>query len=370
MENTISTYIKNEMQLSKFDETQQKRIMDIKNSIDVSDEKGVMLLGSKAARNIAELNKTVLATVRTKDIPEIEEMLPQLQNAFKEVDSNTLLVKKPGLFAKFKQSSNIAKFIQKFETAEAVVANIQTSLEKIEQELRKDIEMENTLGQRNLQYIQDLEECIMGMQLKLNEEAAELEEKRANIDNNDFVALQLLAEEQDKLDGLSKQIFWLEQQKMLAIQTLPILRNLKNNNKDMVRQISLTVKQSIPAWEQGIIIAFHIHRQQGALRIERAIHEMTNQIVIQNSKLLRENSIEIAEAVQNGMIDMETFREANKNIIETTQKLAEVKNNAITNRRQSIEEYRRLTTQLLEAETRTVHGLAGRSIVGELCGDV
>lgn len=367
MDNSISTYIKNEIQLSKYDSEQQERIINIKNSIDIADEAGVMTIGAQAARNIAELNKTVLSTVRTKDIPEIETMLPQLQDAFNDVDSSTLLVKKPGLFSKIMRSSNLDKFMQKFETAEAVVANIQNNLEKIEQELRKDIEMENMLGQRNIQYIQDLEECIVGMQLKLNDETIALEEKRANTDNNDFVALQLIAEEQDHLDGLSKQIFWLEQQRLLAIQTLPILRNLKNNNKDMVRQISLTVKQSIPAWEQGIIIAFHIHRQQGALRIERAIHEMTNQIVINNSKLLKENSVEIAKAVQSGMIDIETFREANKNIIDTTQKLTEVKNNAVRNRQKSIEEYRQLTTQLLEAENSIVRRL-GSSRVGELNG--
>lgn len=165
---------------------------------------------------------------------------------------------------------------------------------------------------------------------------------------------------------MDNQVYWLEQQRLLAVQTLPILRNLKNNNRDMVRQIEMTIQQSIPAWEQGIIIAFHIHRQQGALRIERAVHDMTNNLVLQNSKLLKENSVEIAKAVQGGMIDMETFREANKNIIEASKKMTEVKNNAIKSRAANIEEYRKLTNQLIDAERRDITALSGTGTVGAL----
>ena len=366
MGDSITTYISSEIQLSKYTDEQKQKIISIKDSIDISDEKAVMQLGAQASKNIAELNKTVLSSVKTRDIPELEELLPQLQGAFNEVDSGTLLTKKQSWLSKITRGNNVQRFIEKFESAETVISNIQKNLERVEQELRKDIELENILGQRNIQYIMELEECIVAMRMKLQEEVASLEEKRANVDNNDFVALQILAEEQDKIDGLDKQIFWLEQQRMLAIQTLPLLRNLKNNNKDMVRQVSLTVKQSIPAWEQGIIIAFHIHRQQGALRIERAVHDMTNQIVVQNSRLLKENSVEIAEAVQKGMIDMDTFREANKNLIETTEKLTEIKNLAVQARQNDILEYRKITEQLLEAEKRDVKKLAASTVAGEL----
>ena len=89
---------------------------------------------------------------------------------------------------------------------------------------------------------------------------------------------------------------------------------------------------------------------------------MTNQLVVQNSQLLKENSVEIVKAVQSGMIDMETFREANKNLIETSKQVTEAKNLAMKNRQESIEEYRKITTELLEAEKREVLTLAGASI--------
>lgn len=364
----VSKDVNQELILDRMDDSARERVAKIKEGINIMDEQSVMKLGADVSKDITSLNKQVLSSVKVKDIPEIEAILPQLNDAFKEVDSSTLLTKKQGFFNRLIRGDQVKDFIAKFENAESVVSNIQTNLQRVEMELRKDIEMEDKLGQKNLFYIQNLEEYIVAMKLKLEEAVTELEHKQAEVDQNDFVALQMIEEEKDKIDGLDKQIFWLEQQRLLAIQTLPILRNLKNNNRDMIRQINLTVQQSIPAWEQGIIIAFHIHRQQGALRIERAVHDMTNQIVKQNSQLLKSSSVEIAQAVQNGMIDIETFREANKNIIETSQRLTEVKNDAMRKRMENIEEYRKLTTQLLEAEKRDVLKLASTSVAGELHG--
>ena len=363
MELQLAGYNKtNTIAISNFNEDEVKQIQAISSSIDLDDDKAIMAIGGEVTRAISGLNKTVLSSVKIKDIPEIESILPELKEAFAEVDSSSLLAKKPGFFAKIFRADPVKNFVAKFENAEMVVNNIQSNLQRVEMELRKDIELEDQLGQQNIMYIRDLEKYILGMRMKMDEALQDLETMTAQTDKSDYVALQLLEEEKDKIDGLDKQILWLEQQRLLAIQTLPILRNLKNNNKDMIRQISMTLQQSIPAWEQSIIIAFHIHRQQGALRIERAVHDMTNQLVVQNSQLLKENSVEIVKAVQSGMIDMETFREANKNLIETSKQVTEAKNLAMRNRQASIEEYRKLTTELLEAEKREVIALAGASV--------
>ena len=352
--------------IDNFDDSERQEIMGIKDSINMDDDRAIISIGAEVTREISSLNKTVLSSVKLKDIPEIESILPELQSAFDNVDSSTLLAKKQTFLSKIFRSDPVKDFMTRFENAESVVANIQNNLQRVEMELRKDIELEDQLGMQNIQYIRDLEKYIVAMRMKLQEELEELERKTAETNKDDYVALQLLEEEKDKIDSLDKQIFWLEQQRLLAIQTLPILRNLKNNNKDMVRQIAMTVQQSIPAWEQSIIIAFHIHRQQGALRVERAVHDMTNQLVKQNCELLKANSIEIVQAVQSGMIDMDTFREANKSLIETSQKVTEVKNKALMSRRENIEEYRKLTHELLEAEKRDVARLANPNKVGML----
>ena len=348
-----SATLKSDIALATMDNETRARITKIRDGIDITDEQSVMKIGSEVSREISSLNKTVLSTVKVKDIPEIESIIPQLTDAFKEVDSRTLLAKKQSFLSRVFQGDKVKDFIAKFENAEGVVAGIQKNLQQVELELRKDIEIENQLGIRNMEYIQQLQEIIIGTSLKLQEALDELDRREAETDPTDIVAMQRLEEFKDHIDGLDKQIFWLEQQRMLAIQTLPILRDLKNNNKDMVRQITLTLQQSIPAWEQGIIIAFHIHRQQGALRIERAVHDMTNNLV---------------KAVQAGMIDIETFREANNNIIETSRKLTEIKNTAVDNRKKQIEEYRKLATQLIEAEKREVLKLAQPTVGGAIEG--
>ena len=366
---TLNPNVNSTKLLQNFNEDEQSEIRSLSESIDLTNDKSILSLGSDISRQISTLNRTVLSSVKTKDLPEIESMLPELQSVFNEVNGTTVVSKKqPNWISKLLRQDPAKDFMTKFENAESVVSTIQNNLQRIEMELRKDIELEDTLGLQNIAYIRELEKCITAMKLRMQEEAYNIEKKAKETNQDDIVALQLLEEEKDRLSSLDKQIFWLEQQRLLAIQTLPILRNLKNNNKDMVRQISMTVQQSIPAWEQSIIIAFHIQRQQSALRVERAVHEMTNKIVLQNCKLLKENSVEIINAVQNGMIDLETFQEANRSLIETSRLVVEAKNNAVKNRRENIQEYRRITESLLRAQQDEVLKLANKSI--EIAGEL
>ena len=362
MGDDIHNRVSKEIMLGQLDKDKRDRVLEIKSKLDITDENSIMDIGAAVSRDIANMNKSVLSAVKVKDIPEVESIVPQLQSAFNEVDSQSLIVQKQGVIARLFRGNQVKDFVTKFENAAQVVASIQSNLEQIEMKLRKDVEVEERLGRENIRFIQEVEETILAMKLAKDDALLDIEKREKVTDPDDFVARQLIEEDKDKILSLEKQVFWLEQQKLLAIQTLPILKNLKTNNMDMVRQIRSTVEQAIPAWEQGIIIAFHIHRQQGALRVERAIHDMTNQIVRRNSELIKANSIEIAKAVQDGMIDMETFREANKNIIDTTTKLAEIKQTAMKNREQSIREYRQITEKLLESEKTSIKSLGKGTI--------
>ena len=356
--NKISREVNESVILSGLDEARKEEILKIKDSIDISTDSSILSLGSDISGEIKDLNKSVLQMVHVKDIPEIEDILPKLNEAFSEVDSSSLLSnRKQSIFSRLFGKNTVAEFMMKLESAESVVGSLQSNLQKIEMELRKDIELEDELGRQNLARISQLENLIYAIKLRLNDLLNEIEGMESKLDGSDFVSLQYLENKKETADSLDKQLLWLEQQKLLAIQTLPILRNLKSSNKDLIRQITLTINQSIPAWEQGIIIAFHLHRQEGALRVERTIHDITNKIVLQNSQLLKSSSIEIAKAVESGMIDVETFREANKNLIETSEKLNEIKAISIQNRRKHILEYRELTQKLLDSERRDLNEL-------------
>lgn len=173
-----SATLKSDIALATMDNETRARITKIRDGIDITDEQSVMKIGSEVSREISSLNKTVLSTVKVKDIPEIESIIPQLTDAFKEVDSRTLLAKKQSFLSRVFQGDKVKDFIAKFENAEGVVAGIQKNLQQVELELRKDIEIENQLGIRNMEYIQQLQEIIIGTSLKLQEALDELDRER------------------------------------------------------------------------------------------------------------------------------------------------------------------------------------------------
>ena len=354
--------VENMIELANYDQKTRQAILEIYNQLDFSSDKAIMSIGSTIASDISTISKRVLQNIKVKNLPELTELIPQLDDAFSAVDTS-MVVKRKGfgsILDKMFSQKQTETFISKFESAEKVVNSIQSSLEIIELELRKDIEVEDALGNKNIEYIRDLQYHIAAMKIKLNDTKNELEEKSRYIEsqvNPDFLDVQQLEELRDRVESVEQQIYWLEQQRLLAIQTLPVLRNLKKNNKNLIRQINLAIHNSIPTWEQGIAIAFHMQRQHGALEIERAVHDMTNQVVLNNSKLLKENSVEISKAVRSGMIDIEVFQEANRNLIEATEQVQKLALSSMQDRIESISEYKTLTQNLIEAENKSVSKL-------------
>ena len=133
--------------------------------------------------------------------------------------------------------------------------------------------------------------------------------------------------------------------------SIPIIKELINGNVGLSEQIKMAISQGIPTWERNILIALQLHRQQGALRIEQAVHKMTNDLIRNNSHLLKENATTIAKAVEGGLIDIEALEEANKNILDTTRAVVQIANEAAQARQQNLDKLDGIVKELMEAET-------------------
>lgn len=352
----ISKNVMDNLELSRLDESTRQEILKCKQSIDISSIDSVMSYGSEACKSITNFNKTLLSTFKMKDIPEVEELLPMLTQAFNEVDTGTLLPKKQGLFAKIFKQDQVANFIQKFENVEQVVQGIQKKLQQVDFQLMKDIETENLLGQQNLEYIKHLDCHIFAIKMKYQEELEKVQQEEAEVDQSDIVAMHLLAEHKEAIARLDRRAYSIQIQRVEAIQALPIIKELISGNIGLSEQIKAAITQGIPTWERNILIALQLHRQQGALRIEQAVHKMTNDLIKSNSLLLKENATAIAQAVENGLIDIETLEEANKNIIETTRAVTRIADEATKKRQENLGKLNNIVEELMQSETRQLLG--------------
>lgn len=356
--NIISKQTMDMLDFERLDEATRQEVMRCKQSLDTNNIESVMRYGGEACKNLTEFNKTLLSNFKMKDIPEVEELLPMLTQAFNEVDTSTLLPKKQGLFSKLFKSDQVTNFIQKFENVEQVVQGVQKKLQQVDFELMKDIETENILGQKNLEYIKHLDCHIFAIRMLYQEELEKVKQEEIEVDQSDVVAMHLLSEHKEAVARLDRRAYNLQLQRVEAIQTLPVLKELINGNIGLSEQIKTAISQGIPTWQRNILIALQLHRQQGALRIEEAVHRMTNDLIKSNSLLLKENATAIARAVENGLIDIETLEEANKNIIETAKAVTQIADEATKKRHENLGKLDHIVSELMEAETRQLIGPA------------
>lgn len=350
MANIITKDVMDTLALSKLDEETQKAIIEAKNNLDVTSVDSVMNFGAEASRQLTDFSKTMLANFKLKDIPEVEELLPVLQSAFNEVDTNTLLPKKKGFLGRFFKSGDVTTFIQKFENVEQVVQGIQKKMQQVHYEIQKDIETERLMGDQNIKYIKNLDCMIFALKMACKEEAAKIAEEEAITSKEDVLAMHLLNEHKEQLTRMERQAYNLETQRVQAVQTLPVIKTIIDGNIGLAGNINMAISQGIPTWERNILIALQLHRQQGTLRIERAVHEMTNDLIRNNSSLLKENATEIAKAVEGGLIDIEALEEANRNIIETARNITQIRDKASVTRQENLVRLNKIVQDIISSE--------------------
>ena len=66
-----------------------------------------------------------------------------------------------------------------------------------------------------------------------------------------------------------------------------------------------------------MVMALGMYRQQETLKLQRNITDTTNDMLLKNSELLRQNTLDVAKESERSIVDIETLKKANENLIST-----------------------------------------------------
>ena len=97
----------------------------------------------------------------------------------------------------------------------------------------------------------------------------------------------------------------------------PQIRVLQNNDAELVEKIQSSITNTIPLWKNQIVLALGINNSKKALKEQQAVSDLTNQMLKKNSETLKQGSIDIAKESERAIIDIETLKKTNQDIIET-----------------------------------------------------
>ncbi len=340
-------------QVEELDPQQRARVEEIKNGIDMMDSQALLQYGVGAQRNIADFSDSILSQVRSKDSGYVGDLMSELALTVKEVDAehleeDSLLDKIP--FLK-NASRTVKKFMQRYEKLEVQIDRIEQELEQARMQMLKDVAMFDGLYEKNLEYFKELQLYITAGE----EKAAELEQqtlpklREQAAAKGDPMSAQLVRDFEDTVNRFEKKVHDLKLSKTIAIQTAPQLRLIQNNDKMLVDKIQTAILNTIPLWKSQIVIALGLQRQAGVLKIQKNVTDTTNQLLIKNMELLKQNSVDVAKESERGIVDLETLKKVNADLIATIEDTIKIQREGREARKNAEAELLNIEGQLKQA---------------------
>lgn len=334
-------------ELEKLSPAEQAAVKAFAEKIDVLNTEQVMNYGSNAQKNISEFSEAALNSVRTKDLGEVGGMLGDLVVELQGLNFDP--EEKKGFLGLFKKATqNIASLKAQYDKAEVNVDKIVESLEKHEVVLMKDISMMDKMYERNLEYMKELTMYIIAGKLKIeqlrNEELPKYQQKAQESGlpedaqaANDFTNM---------IGRFEKKIHDLELTRTISIQMSPQIRMIQNNDSLMAEKIRSSIVNTIPLWKSQMVLALSLYHSDQAMKAQREVTDVTNQLLTKNAQALHQGSVAIAKETERGIVDIETLKKTNQELISTLDEVRQIQDDGRAKRMQAEEELGRIEGEL------------------------
>ena len=325
---------------------EQAMVDSFAQKIDITNSQQVLQYGSACQKKIGDFSEAALAKVSTKDLGEVGEMITDLIGELKNFDAEE---EEKGLFGFFKKKSNqIAALKSKYDKAETNVENIQSMLEGHQVQLLKDIAMLDKMYELNMAYFKELSMYILAGKQKLADVRTgalqqAMEKARTSGLPEDAQAARDLS---DQCERFEKKLYDLELTRNISLQMGPQIRLLQNNNSMMAEKIQSTIVNTIPLWKNQMVLALGLAHSQQAMQAERAVTDMTNELLKKNADALKMGTLETARESQRGVVDIETLQQTNKSLIETLDELNKIQTEGRAKRAAAQQELTRIEHEL------------------------
>ena len=335
------------LELESLTPAEQAAVKEFSEKINVLNTEQVMNYGSAAQKNISEFSDAALASVRTKDLGEVGHMLGDLVIELKGLNFDT--EEKKGILGIFKKSTqSIASLKAQYDKAEVNVDKIVEALQNHEVTLLKDISMMDKMYEKNSEYMKELTMYILAGKLKIEHlRQVELPEYVAKANASGLPEDAQAANDFANMIGrFEKKIHDLELTRTISLQMAPQIRLIQNNDTLMSEKIRSSIVNTIPLWKQQMVLGLSMYHSEEAMKAQREVTDVTNQLLQSNAQALHQGSVNVARESERGIVDIETLKKTNQELIATLDEVRRIQDEGRAKRIQAEEELGRIEGQL------------------------
>ena len=340
--------IEKSLNYDELSEEEKAAVVEFNKKIDITDQTQILQYGISAQNKISEFSDSVLENVKTKETGDVGSLLANLVSEIKAFDSS-INGEPKGLAKLFYSAKREVNYIKaKYSKIENNVDSIEKGLEKNKLQLLKDITMFDTMYDKILDYYKDISLYIIAGEKKIEElkEITLPELKKKAEETRDQIDIQKVNDLETQINRFEKKLYDLKTTRIISIQMAPQIRLLQSNDAELVEKIQSSITNTIPLWKNQIVLALGINNAKKALKEQQAVSNLTNEMLKKNSETLKQGSIDIARESEKAIIDIETLRKTNKDIVETLDSIIKIHEDGRVKRKEAEKELTEIEKEL------------------------
>ncbi len=329
-----------------FTPEEQAQIDAFADRIDLHNSNAIMQYGSGTQKKMSDFSDVALENVKNKDMGEVGKMISSLVTELTDFDVDE---DDGGIFRFFKKQGNkLVAMKAKYDKTEKSVDDIVKVLEGHQIQLLKDVATLDKMYDLNLAYFKELSMYIAAGKKRLaevrNGELKALQEKAAA--TGDAQDAQNAKDLGALCDRFEKKLHDLELTRQIAIQTGPQIRLVQDADTLMAEKIQSTIVNTIPLWKNQMVIAMGVEHSNQAAKAQHEVSELTNKLLQKNAEQLHTASVETAKESERGIVDIETLKKTNAELIATLDDVLKIQEEGRQKRAAAEQEMAKMETEL------------------------
>jgi len=315
-----STIAQQSDSLPEIMEGEELALLDAIKELDIKDRNSIIYFGSKAQEKLDEISNRMIDGVKNNETGRAGAALNEMVAAIRGFDMDEFNPNKNLAWWQklFGFTKPVVKFVQEYEEVRDQIDLISNSLEKHKSTLMTDVVSLDKLYEANLEYFRSLELYIKAGDTKLDElEASIIPEYEEKTKDEEMLAIQDLKEIRGFRDDLERRVHDLRLSRQVAMQALPSIRLIQENNKSLINKITSTLVNTVPLWRNQLAQTVTIFRSHDAAIAVKEAADLTNELLEKNAEGLREANKVVREQMERGIFDISSIKKANETLIAT-----------------------------------------------------
>lgn len=329
---------------------QQEQARKLAEQIDFTDTDSVLNYGSAAQQKIGAFSHKVLDHVQNQDTGIIGNSINDLMFHLKESNPDELTDEKENFISRLfnRTKRSIYEKTAKYQKIGAQVDNIALQLDSQKNNLLEDNKMLADLYDQNLDYYKALNLYIAAGELRIQELEEEIIPKALSEaeENPDQMLVQKVNDLNQYVNRLDKRVHDLKITRQITLQQAPQIRLIQNTNQALAERIQTSINTAIPLWKNQIVISLTLLRKQDAVEAQRQVSDATNEMLMKNSEMLKQSSIDTARETERAIVDIETLEKTQSDLIETLQETLVIQQEGSQKRREAEQQLGAMEDQL------------------------